>query len=69
MKDDTILHQCLSHEEANWVLNDFHNNACVEWLLHPKKHLFLGYLLSSLFPHDVKKGEILLLKPMQQMLL
>jgi len=33
------------------------------------KNLFLGYLLSSLLPHDVKKGEILLLKPMQQMLL
>jgi hypothetical protein len=25
---DLILHQCLVHEEAEWVLNDFHAGAC-----------------------------------------
>ena len=43
---DYVLHQCLTHEEAERVLNDFHDGACgvhLSRLAMAKNILRVGY--------------------------
>ena len=49
---DSILHHCLSHEEAKLVLNDCHRGACgghLSGLSIAQKILRAGYFLPLIF--------------------
>ena len=49
---DSILHQCLTHEEAEVVLNDFHGGACgghLSGIYRTQNILSAGYFWSSIF--------------------
>ena len=49
---DSILRHCLTHEEAEVVMNDFHGGACgghLSSLSKSQKILRAGYFWSSIF--------------------
>ena len=49
---DSILRRCLTHEEAEVVLNDCHGGVCgghLSWLSTTQKILRAGYFWSSIF--------------------
>ena len=49
---DSILHNCLTHEEAELVLNDCHEGVCgghLSGFSTAQKILRVGYLWSSIF--------------------
>ena len=55
---DSILHQCLTHEEAEHVLNDFHSRACgghLSGMATAQKIHDAGYFWPSIFKdcHEV----------------
>ena len=53
---DSILHRCLTHEEAEVVLNDFHGGACgghLSRLSIAQKILRVGYFWLSILKYCV----------------
>ena len=55
---DSILHHCLTHEEAELVLNDCHRGACgghLSGISTAQKILRVGYFFSSIFKDCVNE--------------
>ena len=49
---DSILCRCLTHEEVESMLNDFHDGACgghLSGIYTTQKNLRVGYFWSSIF--------------------